>query len=138
MTSRVPLETTAPVPQPADTPAPSSPPASGPPLAPEQLEAIQEQTVAALKTCFDPEIPVNIYELGLIYGVDVDPTGRVAVRMTLTSPGCPVAGTLPQEVQAKVRAVPRVTHAQVDLVWEPPWTPERMTEAARLSLGLFD
>jgi FeS assembly SUF system protein len=102
------------------------------------MEEIQEKILAALKTCFDPEIPVNIHELGLIYDVDLEPTGAVGVRMTLTSPGCPAAGSLPPEVQAKVRAVPGVTAVKVDVVWDPPWTPERMSEAARLKLGLFD
>jgi FeS assembly SUF system protein len=98
---------------------------------------IQEKVIEALRTCFDPEIPVNIYELGLVYEVNVSPTGAVEVRMTLTSPACPVAGSLPPEVQAKVRAVPSVTDAKVEVVWEPPWTPDRMSEAARLQLGFF-
>jgi FeS assembly SUF system protein len=134
---RIPLETTAAVPA-ADGPTPSSPeapPASA--LPPEQVEQIQEQIVEALRTCFDPEIPVNIYELGLIYGIDVEPTGAVAIRMTLTSPACPAAGSLPPDVQRKARAVAGVTSVKVDVVWDPPWTPERMSEAARLQLGIF-
>ncbi len=94
--------------------------------------------VSALRRCYDPEIPVNIYELGLIYGIDVDPSGAVAVRMTLTSPACPAAGSLPPEVQAKVSAIPGVTSAKVDVVWDPPWDKNRMSEAARLELGIFD
>jgi FeS assembly SUF system protein len=139
---RVPLETTTPdAPPPPAVPAPASaaPPAVAAPeqpLPPEQLEAIQDGVVKVLCTCFDPEIPVNIYELGLIYGIDVLPTGGVVIRMTLTSPACPVAGSLPPEVQTKVKAVPGVTSAQVDVVWDPPWTPDRMTEAARLQLGI--
>ncbi len=99
---------------------------------PEQLK---EDIIAALKTCYDPEIPVDIYELGLIYGVDVDEESHVKVRMTLTSPMCPVAESLPPEVEAKVAGVPGVAHADVDLTWEPPWDPSMMSEAAKLDLG---
>jgi FeS assembly SUF system protein len=102
------------------------------------IHDIEEQVVAVLRTCYDPEIPVNIYELGLIYQVDVTPAGEVTIRMTLTSPMCPVAGTLPGEVQAKVKAIPGVIDAKVELVWEPPWDKERMSESARLELGIFD
>ena len=103
-----------------------------------RVQEIEEQIVAALKTCFDPEIPINIYELGLIYDIDVQPSGAVVVRMTLTSPGCPAAGSLPPEVEAKVKTVPGVVSAKVDIVWEPPWEPSRMSEAARLMLNLDD
>lgn len=99
-------------------------------------QELEEQIVAALKTCFDPEVPVNIYELGLIYGIDISPAGEVGIRMTLTSPMCPVAESLPPEVERKVRGIPGVTSAKVEVVWEPVWTPERMTEAARLQLGI--
>ena len=98
--------------------------------------ALRSTVIAEIETCYDPEIPVNIYALGLIYGVDVDPTGAVAIRMTLTSPMCPVAETLPPEVEAKVKAVPGVTSARVEVVWEPPWDPSHMSEAARLELGM--
>lgn len=98
---------------------------------------LKDRVVDALKTCYDPEIPVNIYELGLIYDLDVSPSGVVAIRMTLTSPACPVAGSLPGEVASKVRAVAGVTEVKVDLVWEPPWEMERMSEAAKLQLGMF-
>jgi FeS assembly SUF system protein len=98
---------------------------------------LKEKVVEALKTCFDPEIPVNIYELGLIYSIDTDETGAVNIQMTLTSPACPVAGSLPPEVESKVQTIPGVTSAKVDVVWEPPWTPEKMTEAARLQLGMM-
>ena len=101
------------------------------------VEALQEQIVAVLRTCHDPEIPVNIYELGLIYNVDVEEDGAVKIRMTLTSPACPAAGSLPPEVQAKVRAIPGVTRADLEVVFDPPWTPERMSEAARVQLGFF-
>lgn len=98
---------------------------------------VEAEVIKALKTCFDPEIPVNIYELGLIYGISVDPAGSVAIRMTLTSPACPVAGSLPPEVETKVKGVPGVTGAKVEVVWDPPWTPEKMSEAARLQLGMM-
>ena len=104
----------------------------------ELVRDIEEQVIAALKTCFDPEIPVNIYELGLIYGIDIKPVGDVAIRMTLTSPACPVAGTLPGDVRRKVAAIPGVGDVKVELVWDPPWDKDRMTEAARLQLGIFD
>jgi FeS assembly SUF system protein len=96
---------------------------------------LKEQVIDRLRTCFDPEIPVNIYDLGLIYGVDVSPEGNVVVRMTLTSPMCPVAGSLPGEVQAKVSTIPGIPSVKVDLVWDPPWRPEMMGEAAKLQLG---
>ncbi len=99
---------------------------------------LREKVIEALQTCYDPEIPVNIYELGLVYDIDVDEQkGEVGIRMTLTSPACPVAGSLPPEVEAKVRAVPGVHKASVAVVWEPPWTPEKMTEAAKLQLGML-
>jgi len=98
---------------------------------------IEAQVIEALRTCYDPEIPVNIYELGLIYGIEVDPSGAVAVRMTLTSPNCPAAGTLPGEVQEKAKGVPGVTDARVEVVFDPPWDPSRMSEAAKLELGLW-
>lgn len=102
----------------------------------DKVQTLEEQVIAALKTCFDPEVPVNIYELGLIYNIDIDRAGAVAIKMTLTSPMCPVAETLPPEVQRKVQAIPGVTSAKVDIVWEPIWTMERMSEAARIQLGL--
>ncbi|MBM4072777.1 MAG: DUF59 domain-containing protein [Planctomycetes bacterium] len=110
----------------------------GEPLTWEQTEELREKIVAVLCTCFDPEIPVNIYELGLIYELIISPESAVTVRMTLTSPACPVAGTLPGDVQHKVAAVPGVASAKVDLVWEPPWDKNRMSEAAKLQLGLDD
>ncbi|MBZ0258080.1 DUF59 domain-containing protein [bacterium] len=97
---------------------------------------VQERIIEALKTCYDPEIPVDIYELGLIYNVDFRPDDKFAdVTMTLTSPACPVAGTLPGEVEDKVRTVEGVDDARVEVVWDPPWTPDLMSEAARLELG---
>lgn len=141
---RVPLELENPMPDPLPSrPAAEAPvvppPPGGAETAPGPVDVgeIEEKIIAALRTCFDPEITVNIYELGLIYDLDVDPSGDVVVRMTLTSPACPVAGSLPSDVQAKVTAVPGVRSAKVELVWDPPWSPERMSEAAKLQLGMF-
>jgi FeS assembly SUF system protein len=98
---------------------------------------LETQIVEQLRTCFDPEIPVNIYDLGLIYGITVTPAGAVHVTMTLTSPGCPAAGTLPGEVKTKVTESPGVTDVQVNVVWDPPWEPSMMSEDARLELGML-
>lgn len=100
-------------------------------------EALVEQVINGLKTIFDPEIPVNIYDLGLIYNVDVDDENHVHIQMTLTSPGCPVAQTFPGTVEQTINQLPDVTDTTVELVWEPPWTQERMSEVARLELGMF-
>jgi FeS assembly SUF system protein len=98
---------------------------------------IEREVIEALKTCYDPEIPVDIYELGLIYGVTVAPDGKVEVRMTLTAPNCPAAQELPAEVEQKVRSVPGVTDARVEIVFDPPWDSCKMSDAARLKLGLL-
>ena len=98
--------------------------------------ALKEKIIAAIQTCYDPEIPVNIYELGLIYDIQVAPEGDVIVKMTLTSPACPVAGSLPPEVEEKMRGVPGVKSAKVEIVWDPPWSPSLMTEEAKLQLGM--
>jgi len=98
---------------------------------------VENGIVEALKSVFDPEIPVNIYELGLIYDIDIQAEGAVQVKMTLTSPGCPVAGSLPGEVRDKVAGVPGVASVDVELVWDPSWNPSMMSEAARLELGMF-
>jgi FeS assembly SUF system protein len=98
---------------------------------------IEREVIAALRTCHDPEIPVDIYELGLIYGVTVGAEGAVHVRMTLTAPNCPAAQELPADVERKVRAVPGVTDARVEIVFDPPWDSCKMSEAARLALGLL-
>lgn len=100
-------------------------------------KAIVEKVIDVLRTVFDPEIPVNIYELGLIYDISVDADNRVNVKMTLTAPACPVAGTLPPEVERKIENIPEVKSAAVELVWDPPWTKDRMSEAALLELGLL-
>lgn len=97
---------------------------------------LREAVIDVLQTCYDPEIPVNIYDLGLIYAVDVSAEQVVNIQMTLTSPACPVAGTLPPEVQQKVSAIPGVRAAHVELVWEPPWGRHLLSEAARLQLGM--
>lgn len=94
------------------------------------------RVIAALRRIRDPELPLNIYDLGLIYGLDVDPRGRVDIRMTLTAPGCPVAQSFPAQVEAAVANVAGVSEAHVELVWEPPWDKGRLSEAARLELGL--
>jgi FeS assembly SUF system protein len=99
-------------------------------------EAIRDAIIESLRTVYDPEIPVNIYELGLIYDVQVESDGHACIRMTLTSPMCPVAELLPPEVEAKALGVPGVTSVELELVWDPPWSPERMSEAARLDLGM--
>ncbi len=109
----------------------------GSPLDNLNAQATEALVVEVLRTIRDPELPINIYDMGLIYNIDVDDQGMVTIRMTLTSPACPVAESLPPEVQEKVKAIDGVTDARVELVWEPPWTPDRMTEAARLEAGLM-
>lgn len=99
--------------------------------------ALYEAVVAALKEIYDPEIPVNIYDLGLIYGVDAGEDGDVAITMTLTTPHCPVAETMPGEVELRAASVPGVRDAEVNLVWDPPWSPDKMTDEARLELGML-
>ncbi len=123
---------------PGQNPTESAPPERAPSTygAGDPDPAMNEKLVEVLKTVFDPEIPVNIYEMGMIYEVRVDVEGSAYVQMTLTSPSCPVAGTLPGEVEAKVRQSPGVTEAKVELVWEPTWTMEMISEAARLQLNL--
>jgi FeS assembly SUF system protein len=96
---------------------------------------LKSSVIAAIKTCYDPEIPVDIYELGLIYEVDIREGNRAYVKMTLTSPMCPVAEVLPVEVQEKVRGVPGIDDVELDLVWDPPWSMEMMSEAAKLELN---
>ena len=98
---------------------------------------IEAEVMEALREVYDPEIPVNIYDLGLIYDVEVDEFGFVEIDMTLTSPACPVAGTLPGEVENAVRTVPGVSDVHVELVWEPAWSMDRMSEGAKLELGFF-
>lgn len=110
---------------------------AGETLAPDTPVSGCAPIVEVLRTIYDPEIPVDIYELGLIYTTEQDKTGDVTISMSLTSPGCPVAGTLPLEVAEQVAALAGVGRVALHLVWDPPWTPERMTEDARLALGFF-
>jgi FeS assembly SUF system protein len=116
----------------AKQPAPPAPAPAG-----DSPTSLAERIVAALRTVFDPEIPVNIYDLGLIYALDVATDGTVAIRMTLTAPACPVAGAMPGLVESAVRQVEGVTAVGVELVWDPPWSKDRMSEAARLELGML-
>jgi len=102
----------------------------------EAQQALEEKIIEQLKSVYDPEIPLNIYELGLIYDIDIDPENRVHIRMTLTAPACPVAGSLPPQVEAQVESIPQVKSATVELVWDPPWSRDMLSEAARLQLGL--
>ncbi len=100
---------------------------------------LTEQVIGVLRTLYDPELPVNVYDLGLIYAIDVEPdAGKVHIQMTLTAPGCPVAQTFPGVVERALCALPEVHETCVELVWDPPWDRSRMSEAARLTLGLFD
>ncbi len=134
----LPVEHQVEVPPPtAPAPPPTKPPLAQP-LTADEIVTLNQRIVQQLHTCFDPEIPVNIYELGLIYDITIDPAGTVVINMTLTSPGCPVAGTLPGDVQRKVMPLEQVTSAQVNVVWDPPWTKDRMSEAAKLQLGIDD
>jgi FeS assembly SUF system protein len=98
---------------------------------------LRDRIIAAMRTVYDPEISVNIYDLGLIYGIDIDAQGKVDIDMTLTAPGCPVAGILPVQVEDAVRAVNGVRSVHVELVWDPPWDQDRISDEAKLSLGLF-
>ena len=104
---------------------------------PARSAALTPAIIKAVSTVFDPEIPVNIYELGLIYEIIVDGSNAVGIRMTLTAPNCPSAQILPEQVRAAVAAVPDVTGAAVDVVWDPPWDRDRMSDAAKLQLGMF-
>lgn len=121
------------------SPPPTTPPdgVEVGPADPARTAELGPRVVEALSTIFDPEIPVNIYELGLIYDVRVDEQARVAVTMTLTSPACPSAQQLPSEARWKVKAVPGVADTHVEVVWEPPWTKDRMSDVAKLRLGFF-
>lgn len=121
----------------APTPAPSEMRTAGMTNDPARHAELAPRIVAAIKTVFDPEIPVNIYDLGLIYGIDVDAEKNVVIRMTLTSPMCPVAGSLPPEVQTKVQTLADVKSANVQVVWDPPWNMSLMSEAAKLQLGFY-
>lgn len=98
---------------------------------------LKDKIIEAIKTCYDPEIPVNIYELGLIYDIEIDESQNAAVNMTLTSPACPAAGTLPGEVEDKIRALPEINQVKVEVVWEPTWNQDMMSDVARYELGMM-
>lgn len=100
-------------------------------------DELKDKIIDALRSCYDPEIPVNIYDLGLIYELNVSGESDVAIKMTLTAPTCPVAGSLPPEVERKVREVPGVRDVKVELVWDPPWNQSRLSQAALIQLGLY-
>jgi FeS assembly SUF system protein len=128
-----------------DNPKPEAPGASDPQTEFVDLtisregepEGLRERVIDAIRTCYDPEIPVNIYELGLIYDLKIAPDANIEVLMTLTSPACPVAGSLPGEVEARIRGVEGVNDARVELTWEPTWSPARMSEVAKLELNMM-
>jgi FeS assembly SUF system protein len=115
---------------------PANAPTTGANVRPE-IRVLEGKVIEAVRQVYDPEIPVNIYELGLIYAIEVQADNAVNVRMTLTTPACPVAGSLPGEVQRRIEAIPEVKSANVDLVWDPPWDKSMMSEAAMLQLGMF-
>jgi len=118
-------------------PQPEAASAAGSALTPEELQTIGNELIAALKTVYDPEIPVDIYELGLIYKVDVADNKDVTIDMTLTAPGCPVAGEMPGMVKDAVKTVKGVGEVKVNMTFDPPWTPDRMSEEAKLELNMF-
>jgi FeS assembly SUF system protein len=123
-----------------EAPAPAeatAPRATGSAIPPEELERLTQDIVAALKTVYDPEIPADIYELGLIYRVEIDDDRNIEVDMTLTAPGCPVAGEMPMWVEDAVGSVPGVGNVTVSMVFDPPWTPERMSDEARVALDWY-
>ena len=120
-----------------EAPAETSAAGASSPMTPEELEALGNELIAALKTVYDPEIPVDIYELGLIYKVDVADNKDVTIDMTLTAPGCPVAGEMPGMVKDAVKTVKGIGEVKVNMTFDPPWTPDRMSEEAKLELNMF-
>ncbi len=100
-------------------------------------QELEEKIIQVLKTCYDPEIPVDIFELGLIYQIEIDDNANVLIKMTLTSPACPVAGSLPPEVESKIRSLPEVNDAKIEIVWSPPWDKEMMSDVAKVELGFM-
>ncbi len=140
------MEDSAPTPAPATPPAEPEAPATGASVQPratgsaipaEELERLTQDIIAALKTVYDPEIPADIYELGLIYRVEIDDDRNVDVDMTLTAPGCPVAGEMPAWVENAVSLVPGVANVTVNMVFDPPWTPDRMSDMAKVALDWY-
>jgi FeS assembly SUF system protein len=106
-------------------------------MSPIEKQVLELKVIDALQTCYDPEIPANIYELGLIYGIEISDSSEVRIKMTLTAPNCPVAASLPLEVESKVSAIEGIKSAKVDIVWDPPWSPGKMSESAKLQLGMI-
>lgn len=130
------VQAPAPVPPKTDELAPP-PVAKEKPSEPIDIDAVEKEIIKSFKTVYDPEIPVDIYELGLIYEIKIEPDGNTYVKMTLTSPNCPVAGILPGQVESAARGVDGVYDVKLDLVFDPPWGPDRMSEAAKLELGML-
>jgi FeS assembly SUF system protein len=106
-------------------------------MSPLEKQVLKLKVLDALQTCYDPEIPVNIYELGLVYGIEISESSEVRIKMTLTAPNCPVAASLPVEVESKIGAIEGIKSAKVDVVWDPPWNPGKMSESAKLQLGMM-
>jgi FeS assembly SUF system protein len=131
------VATTAEEPTTAEAVNPASSGANPDPTRFVEQKLLEGKVIEALREVYDPEIPLNIYELGLIYDVKVNPDNSVHIKMTLTAPACPVAGSLPGEVERKVETIPEVKSADVELVWDPPWSRDRMSEAALLQLGML-
>jgi FeS assembly SUF system protein len=131
------LDAPAPAPNITTSDEPSKPDGGASALPPEEIERLTTDIIAALKTVYDPEIPADIYELGLIYKVEVEDDRSIAVTMTLTAPGCPVAGEMPIWVENAVNAVPGVASTKVSIVFDPPWDQSRMSDEARLAVGMF-
>ena len=104
---------------------------------PAEKQLLELKVIDALQTCYDPEIPVNIYELGLVYGIEISDSAAVRIQMTLTAPACPVAGSLPVEIESRLSAIEGVKSARAEIVWDPPWNPGRMSESAKLQLGMI-
>jgi len=138
MSDQIQATVTASAPDTSTAPAGTAPqPSPGKALSAAEQNALRDKVIEALRTCYDPEIPVNIYELGLIYDVKVSDSGEGYIRMTLTTPNCPAAISLPGEVEYKAKAIAGLSGVKVEVVWEPPWDMSKMTEAARLQLGVF-
>lgn len=100
-------------------------------------QELEEKIIQTLKTCYDPEIPVDIFELGLVYEIAIDDEAKVNIKMTLTSPACPVAGSLPPEVEMKILSIPEVKDARIEIVWSPPWDKDMMSDEAKVKLGMY-
>jgi FeS assembly SUF system protein len=134
----LPITRSQPLGAPAASPAgEAARPVADPDPRPDEGPEINRKIIDVIKTCYDPEIPVNIYELGLIYGVNVDEEGHATVTMTLTAPNCPAAQSLPNEVRFKIEAMDEIKSANVEIVFDPPWTPNRMSDAAKLTLNIL-